>query len=412
MNNRFSWIFLAVSGAFFVFIVGLTGYRIEDARRQNAAFARGHLPQVAAMTAALGEATGGYDSPQFKKNMRDLFDAEPRLLVLSLHSSEQGMLYLISRNKTYVREPAALSPAWRGTPVYQVSKGYELLLSAHLGNDPAKPTLDALFIIMGREDLYPVMRDDLYLFLAFLLVCGVVILIVMSMEQDSASPRRRANRPSSPSGSAAPATPDRMGQRPAPAQTPAHGATPSAPSRAEAVAEGSAEPVRALTSPRTGLVWAEYLEPRLRAEIERAASTDQDLVLARIRIDEPFADAKLPMVYAELARMLKESFPLHDLIFESGNDSYTLLIPDTDIDAGVRILEDFRKKVEKASIEAKKRTVSIGASSRGGRLIEERTVLEEVDVSMAKASREGGNQVVGFRADPARFRDTLSGSRA
>ncbi len=52
MNKHFSWIFLAVSGAFFVFIVGLTGYRIEDARRQNAVQARERLPQLAATARA------------------------------------------------------------------------------------------------------------------------------------------------------------------------------------------------------------------------------------------------------------------------------------------------------------------------------------------------------------------------
>ena len=40
MNKAFSWIFLLVSGAFFLFIVGLTGYRTEDARRHNTAAAR------------------------------------------------------------------------------------------------------------------------------------------------------------------------------------------------------------------------------------------------------------------------------------------------------------------------------------------------------------------------------------
>jgi uncharacterized membrane-anchored protein len=154
------------------------------------------------------------------------------------------------------------------------------------------------------------------------------------------------------------------------------------------------------------------VEPRVRAELDRAASTDQDLVVARLRIDEPFADAKLPLVHAEIARMLKAYFPLHDLLFESGRDSYTVLMPDTDIDAGIRMLEELRKKVEASSVEGKKRTLSIGASSRGGRLIEERTLLEEITVAVAKASREGGNQVVGFRADPAKYRDALTGSHA
>jgi hypothetical protein len=63
-------------------------------------------------------------------------------------------------------------------------------------------------------------------------------------------------------------------------------------------------------------------------------------------------------------------------------------------------------------VEGRGRTVSVGVSSRGGRLIEALTLLEEAETALAKASREGGNQVIGFRADPARFRATLTGSPA
>ena len=61
-------------------------------------------------------------------------------------------------------------------------------------------------------------------------------------------------------------------------------------------------------------------------------------------------------------------------------------------------------------MEGRTRSVSIGVSSRGGRLIDEKVVLEEADVAVAKASREGGNQVIGFRADAARFRSSLTES--
>jgi len=391
MNKRFSWIFLLVSGAFFVFIVGLTGYRIEDARKRNAAAAHERIAALAAKAQSLRNSAGAYTVPAFKRNMRDVFDSEPRLLLLSIHSERDGILYMVARNRALLKEPTAIVPDWRGKPLYQVSRGYETLLSATLQDGESGATLDALFLIMGREDLYPVVRDDLYLFLAFLLVCGVVILIVTSVQQDTVDAMTRVSAPV-----------------PAPMHAAIH--VPEEPA-ATAPPEWQPEGGRALTSPRTGLVWAEYLEPRLRAELARAASADQDIALARIRIDEPFADGKLPIVYADIARMLKESFPLHDLIFETGNDSCTLLMPDSDVDAAVRSLDEFRRKVATAAVEGRNRTVSIGVSSRGGRLIEDTTLLEEVEVSLAKASREGGNQVIGFRADPARFRDALSATR-
>jgi len=430
MNKRFSWIFLLASGAFFVFIVGLTGYRIEDARGHNLAAVREHAASLAAKVRSLRDITGSLQSPLFKTDMRDVFDGEPRLLLLSLHSPQDGIVYLVARNRAALKEPAQITPEWRGTPVYQVNRGSEFLVSSSLGSDMPGVTVDALFVIMGKEDLYPVVRDDLYFFLAFLLVCGVAILIVMSVQPDAeplpprASGTRRADEPDRgpiapryPADSAprypadsAPRYPADSAPRYPADSAPRYPADSAPPPSSPQASRGQEEASRGLTSPRTGLVWAEYLEPRLKAELERAASSDQDLSLAHLRIDEPFADGRLPMAYAEIARLLTQSFPLHDLIFETGDDSYTLIMPDADVDAAVRPLEDLRKRLPGTPIEGRTRTLSIGVSSRGGRLIDARVLREEADSALAKASREGGNQVIGFRADAARFRDTLTGA--
>ena len=216
MNKGFSWFFLTVSAVFFIFIVGLTGYRIEDARTTNASSAQERLSGLAAKAQSIRDSTGGFDAPQFKKDMREVFDEEPRLLLLSVHSPQDGILYLVARNRTYMKEPSPVTPDWRGTPAYQVSKGYELLLSKELGDTQAPLTLDAMFVIMGREDLYPIVRDDLYLFLAFLLVCGVVILVVTSIQEGS------SEAPMRPAASAYTAAPPEFDQQ-APAVMRQHG---------------------------------------------------------------------------------------------------------------------------------------------------------------------------------------------
>jgi hypothetical protein len=185
MNRGFSWTFLFLSGAFFVFIVGFTGYRIEDARKRNSAGAREHATSLAAKVRSLRDITGSLQSPLFKTNMREVVDSEPRLLLLSLHSPQDGLVYLVSRNRAALKEPSQITPEWRGTPAYQVNRGSEILVSSNLGSDMSGMTMDAVFVTMGREDLYPVVRDDLYFFLAFLLVCGVAILIAMSVEADA-----------------------------------------------------------------------------------------------------------------------------------------------------------------------------------------------------------------------------------
>jgi GGDEF domain-containing protein len=83
-------------------------------------------------------------------------------------------------------------------------------------------------------------------------------------------------------------------------------------------------------------------------------------------------------------------------------------MPDQDLDLAVRNLEALRARVAAAPGGASRFTVSIGVSARGGRLIEENTLLVEAEIASSRASREGGNRVVGFRADPARFRAALA----
>ncbi len=401
MNKGIAYFFLAISLAFFVFVVGLTGYRIETLRARNAAEVRDRMTAITARVTSLASSPDAFSSPLFRRDMRALFDAEPRLLLAAVHSPDEGLLYLVTRNRAYLEEPAAPNAQWRGTPAYKVTRGYELALSSPLGDGTAGRTLDGVFVIMGREDLYPIVRDDLYLFLAFLLISGVLILIVTSVSQDLPP-----SRPGSPAGggwhpgaSSGPPPPYE------PPQSPGGQAGQAGPPPGSASGQG-------LTSPKSGLVWAEHLEARLSAELERASSSDQDLAVARIRIDAPFADAMLPIVYGEIARVLREVFPLPDCIFESGNDSYSILVPEADIDSAVKSLNSLRVRLSQQQIAGKPRPVSIGVTSRGGRLLDGKDLLEEADIAVAKASREGGNRVVGFRADPARFRESLTGSRS
>jgi len=423
MNKRVSWGFLAVSGAFFLFIVGLTGYRIEDVRRLDTALVRGRFPELLNRVTRAHQGDGAWDSPQLKSDLRAIFDGEPRLLLLSVHSPSDGILYLVTRNRWYLRDPAEVSPEWRGTPSYQISRGYEDLLSQGLPGEAGSPTLDAIYVIMGREDLYPIVRDDLYLFLAFLLVCGVFALIVTSSqqveyEQTSASSRPAPGPfnpnppgpypsnpypPNPPPPSSYPPSPAPRSQNPGnpgrrgPNPVAAAGAAPYSPPppQPQAVHAQSASPTS--QSP-------DSMMSRLQAELQRTEAADEDLTLARVRVDPEAADPE--GAHRELGNALREQFTLVDLLFEESDRSYSIVLPDIDLDDALRSLDDVRKKIG-AETGGQPRSMSAGASARGGRLIDAKELREEADISLAKAIHDGGNQVIGFRADAARFRGLL-----
>lgn len=378
MGRQFSWIFLGVSAAFFLFITGLTGYRVEAVRRENAQSAGVRAVTMAARARQLAAGPGGFAGSSFKDGMKASFEADGRLQLAAVRSDGGGFLWLMARDLRVLETPPVPTEGWRGTPVYRVRKGVERLVTQPLssGREGSAVVFDGVSVVLGREDLFPVLRDDLYLFLAFLLASGIFMLLTIGYPQERASISASAAP-----GSFSPRIPaDALG---------AHG--------------------RSLASPSTGLVWAEHLAPRLKAEIERAAAADQDLSFARVVLDQPPDATGSDAAAAEVARQLRSSFPVADLLFESGPGSFSILLPDQDLDQAVRTLDGLRSRVAAGASGGARCTVSVGVSARGGRLIEENTLLVEAELASGRAVREGGNRVVGFRADPAKFRAALGG---
>jgi diguanylate cyclase (GGDEF)-like protein len=397
MWKRGQWIFLVFSAVFFLFLIGLTGYRIETVREGNARQGSVETAALKGRILALRAGTAGFGAPAFAQGIREEAAKLPRLLLLCIRGTDGEILYLAARDRSYLKRPDRVSPDWRGTPSYAVRPRVQESYADPFLSDGRTLILDTLVLVFSREDLYPILRDDLFLCLAFLLVCGIVLLLVSSYPQ--------TERPVlKPAVSAAPI------RRTAPAvMTPAPPRAPSpAPEAARAASAGGPIAEKTLFSPVSGLVWHEHFLPRLRSEIERAASFDEDLSLCYMRIDNPPAGGKRTEVLAAFADALKSTFPLRDLLFETGGDFFAMVLPDTDIDQAISILEGFRGKVERLEIAGARYTASLGASSRGGRLVDEKSLLEEAEAAVRKAHSEGGNQVIGFRADPMRFRESLS----
>lgn len=400
MGRQFTWIFLGVSVAFFLFITGLTGYRIDTVRRANEESARVRAAAMAAKGRSLASNPGGFADPAFRTGMKESFESDGRLLLAAVRSERGGFLWLMARDLRALQYPAEPNPDWRGTPVYRLKRGTERLVTQPLADviGGSDVVFDGVYAVLGRDDLFPVLRDDLYLFLAFLLASGIFMLLTMGYPEarGAAGPANASAGPLVAAGAAAPG--GAVGAVPA-----RHGFSTRIPANAIGTHGTS------LASPSTGLVWAEHLAPRLKSEIERAAAADQDLSFARLVLDPRPGDPGFEAAAATVARQLRSSFPVADLLFEGGPGVFSVLLPDTDLDQAVRTLEGFRSRVASDASGGTRCTVSVGVSARGGRLIEENTLLVEAEIASGRASREGGNRVVGFRADPAKFRTALGG---
>ncbi|MCF7914955.1 MAG: hypothetical protein K9L66_07315 [Spirochaetaceae bacterium] len=161
-----------------------------------------------------------------------------------------------------------------------------------------------------------------------------------------------------------------------------------------------------LYAPDSGLCFEQYLEERLSNELRRAASFDQDLVTALIKCR---AAADNRSTYIQLAQTLKEHFTFHDLLFEVQNDKMAVILPSTDLEQGIDELSDFQKELFKTDPNVFcTDDVSIGLSSRNGRLINSDRILKEANAALKRAENDSETNLIGFRPDPGKFRSFLA----
>lgn len=157
-------------------------------------------------------------------------------------------------------------------------------------------------------------------------------------------------------------------------------------------------------SPATGLCWESFLKSRLRYELERAASFDQDLVLV---LGDFGLGKKQTKHLREKTTLLKNYFSYHDLLFEHKESGFCAILPNIDIDHGTRRMEAFHKKVRQYSTE-KSGNITSGLSSRNGRLLSAERLYNEAQNALQKAESDPGSEIISFRSDPEQFRNFVA----
>jgi GGDEF domain-containing protein len=120
----------------------------------------------------------------------------------------------------------------------------------------------------------------------------------------------------------------------------------------------------------------------------------------------------VPDDYAAAAGLLLGEFSHEDLIFEFGSDTFCVILPQHDLDQAIVRSELVMKKAEGLKEKEFKKPfeITVGLTSRNGRLLDASRFMKEGQVALRKASREEG-RIVGFRPDPVRFRNFLRHQR-
>ena len=161
-----------------------------------------------------------------------------------------------------------------------------------------------------------------------------------------------------------------------------------------------------LFSDKTGFGWESYLEPRLDAELIRAASNEMDLSLFVINIKG--FDKESP-VSKDICNSLLNFFKYKDMIFEYGESGFAGILVNIDIDGAMAASEvlysDLISVFEKNSCDFE---FGIGLTTRSLRLITGARLLKEATKAADKAMDEETLPIVAYRVNHEKSKQYLA----
>ena len=150
------------------------------------------------------------------------------------------------------------------------------------------------------------------------------------------------------------------------------------------------------------LIWEEYLEKKLKYELEKAASFDQDVSFAIISFEKSSSNFK--QLKKDLIDTVNSYFSL-DLSFEYGKKGLALIIPDKTLEEGLSEVKSFLVRLEELFNFD---NLKAGLSSRNERIISPSIIIKEAEGALKKAFSEPARNLIAFRSDPEKYREYLS----
>ena len=100
------------------------------------------------------------------------------------------------------------------------------------------------------------------------------------------------------------------------------------------------------------------------------------------------------VVLAQVAKCLEGNSREQDFVCRYGGEEFSILLPATAIDEATLLAEDYRLALEKLEFEKLSITASIGVSALSQRPESPQDLLEQADVCLYVAKRNGRNQVI------------------
>ena len=164
-------------------------------------------------------------------------------------------------------------------------------------------------------------------------------------------------------------------------------------------------PPMGLYSPKTGLVWRDYLPDILSTEIGKASSIDQDMSFILIKIlDVDYSSLDLK----RLADILVEVFRFRDMVFEYSDEEtlgFAAILQDAYLDEAIRVCNGlFSKLQHEIFLTGQEPTIKMGVTTRACRLVSASTIMYEAERSLDNAMKNETEAIIGYRPSAEQYR--------
>lgn len=297
-----------------------------------------------------------------------------RLEAVILYAVGDGVSYLWARSPQYTDGGFT---GGTGVPQLTYNELTQMKFTATVGEEEPY-VVEALFTVLDRNDLYPLLRISLIAVLAVALLATLLALV--------GAQQGRPQRDHSAVAQEEPTTPPRREIR----------------KEEQDVARGAQTPDNEPLFGPSGLSREEYLLKRLSLELERAAYNEQDLTLLVLEYE---GQEQYDERYLLHARQLLDHFGFEDLAFEKG-PRFVVVFPNTTLREGLTTVERYKKEILDSGPTTEMDHPYAGLSSRNGRLIDGQRLLSEAVLALKK-SHDTPGRILGFEPDPEKYRAAL-----
>ena len=163
----------------------------------------------------------------------------------------------------------------------------------------------------------------------------------------------------------------------------------------------------ATTDGLTGLLNHRAMQDELRDAVKTSARNNRPLTVALLDVDhfkkfnDSFGHQSGDAVLRRVAAILRESVRAGDIVARYGGEEFCVILPETDLEEAIVVLERIRGNVEANPWEQRAVTVSVGYST-GWNVLDTQDFLKQADQALYEAKAAGRNCVREFRGEKYR----------